>query len=166
MQETRLSPGFSTIDEAVKLIQSDTRSKPVVDLNYLIHHLNWIETGRNFRIPKMRRLTKAEMESREQNRRASSFYAPVSEFESNGNMYVYIETNYDKELLRKVIREKFRELAGHEFDEALGRATSTVADDAQGAGAVRPRSVKPNTELGASIGSGATVESNGDGLNV
>ena len=35
MQPTNLSPGFSTIDEAVRLIQSDTRKNPVVDMDYI-----------------------------------------------------------------------------------------------------------------------------------
>ena len=46
------------------------------------------------------------------------------------------------------------------------RAMSTVADDAQGREAVRPRANKPIAKEGTNIGGGETVTSNGEGLQV
>lgn len=158
MQPTNLSPGFSTIDEAVRLIQSDTRKNPVVDMDYIVNKTVWIETGHNFRIPKIRKLEPEEVHRTKRGK--------VVEYEHIGDMYVYIATNFEKELLKKTIFDKYRELVGHEYREANVRAMSTVADDAQGREAVRPRANKPIAKEGTNIGGGETVTSNGEGLQV
>ena len=158
MQPNNLSPGFSTIDEAVRLIQSDTRENPVVDMDYIVNKTVWIETGHNFRIPKIRRLKPEEA--------YKSKRGKLVEYEHTGDMYVYIATNFEKELLKKTIFDKYRELVGHEYKEASVRARSTVADDAQGREAVRPRANKPIAKEGTNIGGGEIITSNGDGLVV
>lgn len=156
--ESNLSPGFSTIDDAVALIKSDTRENPVVDMDYIVNKTVWIETNHNFRIPKVRRLKPEEVYRTKRGK--------TIEYEHTGDCYVYIATNFEKELLKKTILDKYRELVGHEYREAGLRATSTVADDAQGKDAVRPRSNKPIAKEGAYIGGGETITSNGEGLTV
>ena len=156
--ESNLSPGFSTVDEAVALIKSDTRENPVVDMDYIVNKTVWIETNHNFRIPKVRRLKPEEVYRTKRGK--------TIEYEHTGDCYVYIATNFEKELLKKTILDKYRELVGHEYREAGLRATSTVADDAQGKDAVRPRSNKPIAKEGAYIGGGETITSNGEGLTV
>lgn len=152
--ESNLSPGFSTIDDAVALIKSDTRSNPVVDMDYIVNKIVWIETNHNFRIPRIRRLKPEEVRK--------SRRGKVIEYEHIGDCYVYIATNFEKELLKKTILDKYRELVGHEYKEAGLRAMSTVADDAQGREAVQPRINKPIAKEGAYIGDGSVVTSNGD----
>jgi intein-encoded DNA endonuclease-like protein len=155
----QLSPGFITIDAACALINSDTREKPVVDMDYLVAHIVWIETNHNFRIPKIRRLDPGEIRRTKRGK--------IIEYENVGDAYVYIATNYEKELLKKTILDKFKELVGRDYKEAGVIARSTVADDAQGRAAVQPRTNnKPIAKEGAIIGSGETVTSNGDGLSV
>lgn len=156
--ENNLSPGFSTIDDAVALIKSDTRENPVVDMDYIVNKTVWIETNHNFRIPKVRRLKPEEVYRTKRGK--------VIEYEHIGDCYVYIATNFEKELLKKTILDKYRELVGHEYKEAGVRAMSTVADDAQGRDAVQPRANKPIAKEGAYIGSGETVTSNGENLSV
>lgn len=151
----QLSPGFTTIDDAVKLIKSDTRENPVVDMDYLIGHTVWIETNHNFRIPKIRMLKPEEVRRTKRGK--------IIEYENTGDVYVYIATNFEKELLKKTIYDKYRELVGHEYKEAGVRARSTVADDAQGKAAVQPRNnPKPIAKEGTLVGDGATITSNGD----
>lgn len=155
----QLSPGFVTVDEGCKLIKSDTKENPVVDMDYLIAHTVWIETSHNFRIPKIRMLKPEEVY---RNKRGK-----VIEYENIGDVYVYIATNFEKELLRKTIYDKYKELVGHEYKELGVRARSTVADDAQGKAAVQPRNnTKPIAKEGAIIGGGEVITSNGDGLTV
>lgn len=156
--ESNLSPGFSTIDDAVALIKSDTRENPVVDMDYIVNKAVWIETNHNFRIPKIRRLKPEEVY---RTRRGKTI-----EYENIGDCYVYIATNFEKELLKKTIYDKYRELVGREYQEAGVRAMSTVADDAQGKEAVQPRVNKPIAKEGAYIGGGETINSNGEGLQV
>lgn len=155
----QLSPGFVEVDKAVELIKSDTRENPVVDMDYLIGHTVWIETSHNFRIPKIRRLKPEEVR---RTRRGKTI-----EYENTGDVYVYIATNFEKEILKKTIFDKYRELVGHEYQAATVKARSTVADDAQGKAAVQPRvNTKPIAKEGAVIGGGETINSNGDGISV
>lgn len=158
MQPTTLAPGFVSIDDAVALIKSDTRENPVVDMDYLVSKIVWIEVNHNFRIPKIRRLGSDEVYRTKRGK--------VIEYENTGDVYVSINTNFEKELLKKTILDKYRELVGHEYKEAGVRAVSTVADDAQGRAAVQPRANKPIAKEGSTIGEGTTVTSNGDGLTV
>ena len=153
-----LSPGFITVDEGVALIKSDSRENPVVDMDWLISRKKWIEVAHNFRIPKIRRLKPEEIHP---NRRGR-----LVEYENVGEANVYIATAFEKELLRKAIEDKYRELMGREYKETIIRATSTVADDAQGRDAVRPRANKPIAQEGASIGGGTVTTTNGQGLTV
>lgn len=154
-----LSPGFIEVDKAVELIKSDTRENPVVDMDYLVAHVVWVETSHNFRIPKIRRLAPEEVRRTKRGK--------VIEYENTGDAYVYIATNFEKELLKKTILDKFRELVGHEYKESGVRARSTVADDAQGKAAVQPRNnAKPIAKEGAVISGGEVITSNGDGLTV
>ena len=154
-----LSPGFITVDDACSLIKSDTRENPVVDMDYLVAHIVWIETSHNFRIPRVRRLAQNEVYRTKRGK--------VIEYEHTGDAYVYIATNFEKELIKKTILDKFRELVGHEYKEVGVKARSTVADDAQGRAAVQPRNnAKPIAKEGTVIGSGETINSNGDGLTV
>lgn len=153
----QLSPGFVTVDEGCELIKSDTRENPVVDMDYLIAHTVWIETSHNFRIPKIRMLKPEEVY---RNKRGK-----VIEYENIGDVYVYIATNFEKELLRKTIYDKYKELVGHEYKELGVKARSTVADDAQGKAAVQPRvNTKPIAKEGSTISSGETMTSNGEGI--
>lgn len=158
MQPTTLAPGFVSVDDAVALIKSDTREKPVVDMDYLVSKIVWIEVNHNFRIPKVRRLSADEVYRTKRGK--------VIEYENTGNVYVSINTNFEKELLKKTILDKYRELVGREYKEAGVRAVSTVADDAQGRAAVQPRVNKPIAKEGSTIGEGTTVTSNGEGLSV
>ena len=126
-----LAPGFVSIDDAVDLIKSDTREKPVVDMDYLVSKIVWIEVNHNFRIPKIRRLAPEDVYRTKRGK--------VVEFENIGDVYVAVNTSFEKELLKKTILDKYRELVGHEYKEVGVRAVSTVADDAQGRAAVQPR---------------------------
>lgn len=151
----QLSPGFTSIDDAVELIKSDSRENPVVDMDYLVAHVVWIEANHNFRIPRVRRLSADEIYRTKRGK--------IVEYEQTGDTYVHVATNFEKELLKKTILDKYRELVGHEYRELGVRARSTVADDAQGKAAVQPRNnSKPIAKEGAVIGGGETVTSNGD----
>ena len=155
MQPNNLSPGFVPVEEAVELIKSDTRENPVVDMDYLVGHIVWIEANHNFRIPKIRRLKPEEVRRTKRGK--------VIEYENVGDVYVYLATNFEKELLKKTILDKFREPVGHEYKEIGVKARSTVADDAQGKAAVQPRvNTKPIAKEGALIGEGTVATSNGD----
>lgn len=152
------NPGFISVNEACELIKSDTRENPVVDMDYLVSRLNWVEVNHNFRIPKIRRLKPEEVYRTKRGK--------IKEYENIGEVNIAINTSFEKELVKKTVLDKYRELVGHEYRQPTVRAMSTVADDAQGKAAVQPRVNKPIAKEGSIIGEGATVTSNGDGLSV
>lgn len=154
-----LNPGFVSVDEACELIRSDSRENPVVDMDYISSHTVWIEVNQNFRIPKIRKLKPEEVRKTK--------YGKIKDEEYIGDVYVAITTNYERELLKKTIFDKYRELVGHEYRELGVRARSTVADDAQGKAAVQPRvNAKPIAKEGAIIGGGETMDTNGQNITV
>lgn len=152
------NPGFISVNEACELIKSDTRENPVVDMDYLVSRLNWVEVNHNFRIPKIRRLKPEEVYRTKRGK--------IKEYETIGEVNIAINTSFEKELVKKTVLDKYRELVGHEYRQPTVRAMSTVADDAQGKAAVQPRVNKPIAKEGSIIGEGATVTSNGQGLEV
>ena len=144
MQPT-LPNGFITIEDAVKLIQSDTRSDAKVDTSWLVNHIDWVEEAHTFRIPLMKTTS---------DKRVISL----------GSKYVEIMTSYDKEVLKKAIRDHYRDVMGHEYDAPVTKAVSTVADEEQTGGDVRPRKSKSIAKEGAVIGTGETIKTNGADL--
>lgn len=157
----RLSPGFVTVEAACELIKSDTRQNPVVDMDYLIAHKVWLDKNgpaHNFRIPKIRRLAANEVYKTKRGK--------VIEYEHTGDVYVFIQTAFENELLKKTIMDKYKELMGREYQELTTKGVSTVADDAQGKEAVRPRTNTPIAKGGQAIGTGEMIDTNGQGLTV
>ena len=154
-----LAPGFITIDQAVELIKSDSRENPVVDMDYISSHTIWIEVNQNFRIPRIRKLSPEEVRK---NR-----YGKIIDEDHIDDVFVAVTTNFEKELLKKTIYDKFREETGREYKELGVRARSTVADDAQGKAAVQPRNnPKPIAKEGTIIGEGTTMDTNGQNITV
>lgn len=154
--------GCISVDEAVALIKTGTRSDPVVDMDFLIRKTVWLEKNgpqHTFVIPLIRRLPQDKV-----------YVTPrgnVHEYDSLGEKVAYIRTAFENELLKKTIYDRYRELTGHEYEAALVKARSTVADDAQGMNAVRPRAnAKPIATAGAVIGEGSESTTNGMELSV
>lgn len=144
MQPT-LPKDFLSIEDAVKLIQSDMRSDAKVDTKWLVSHIVWIEEAHNFRIPLMKTTSDKKVVK-------------------NGSRYVYVATSYEKEVLKKAIRDHYRDMVGRDYDAPTVRAVSSVADEEQSGGAVRPRKSKPIAKEGAVIGTGESITTNGADL--
>ena len=163
MDRSSLPNGFITVEDAVDLIKTNTFEKPTVDIRYLVGHLDWVEVAHNFRIPKVRLVTKeeyAELLKKFPGRRPS-------ELTSIADEYVTLRTSYEVELLKKTIRDNYRDITGHAYRKANTRGITTVIDEEKGTDAA-PRATK-NTiaKEGSVIGSGSTVSTNSaDGAGV
>lgn len=163
MDRSSLPNGFITVEDAVDLIKTNTFEKPTVDIKYLVGHLDWVEVAHNFRIPKVRLVTKdeyAELLKKFPGRRPS-------ELTSIADEYVTLRTSYEVELLKKTIRDNYRDVTGHAYSKANTRGITTVIDEEKGTDAA-PRATK-NTiaKEGSVIGSGSTVSTNSaDGAGV
>lgn len=154
-----LPKGFISIEEAVELINSDSREEAKVDIKWLVGHVDWIEEAHNFRIPLARQATKEEYTKFISNHPAAKFDGLIH----LGSKFVQIMNSYDKEVMKKAIRDHYRDLVGHEYQAQNVRAVSSVADDTV-AGGVRPRKSKPIAKEGAVIGTGETITTNGANL--
>lgn len=163
MNNNSLPNGFISVDEAVALINSDKRDDAKVDTQWLAGHIDWIEEAHNFRIPTVRFATKEEVEAEMKvhpGRRPNGLIR-------TGSKYVQILTSFEKELLKKTIRDHYRDTAGREFIEKTTRGVSTVMDEETG-GSERPRrSKKTIAKEGEVIGTGSSRTTNSaDGAGV
>lgn len=138
-----LPKGFISIGEAVELINSDSREEAKVDTKWLVSHVDWIEEAHNFRIPLLK--------------------TKDGKLLKCGSKFVQIMNSYDKEVMKKAIRDHYRDLVGREYQAQNVRAVSSVADDSV-AGGVRPRKSKPIAKEGQTIGTGETITTNGANL--
>ena len=139
-----LPKGFISIDDAVALINADSRSDAKVDTKWLVRHIDWIEEAHNFRIPLMKTDAKKNV-------------VPC------GSKFVQIMNSYDKEVMKRCIRNHYRDMVGHEYEAPAVQAISSVVDDEVASGA-RPRRAKPIAKVGATIGTGETITTNGADL--
>lgn len=143
MQPT-LPKGFISIEEAVDLINSDTRADAKVDTKWLVSHVDWIEEAHNFRIPLMKTTSDKKV-------------VPI------GSRFVEVRDAFERETLKRAIRNHYRDMVGHEYNAPVVHAMSSVADD-EVAGGVRPRKSKPIAKEGQVIGTGETITTNGANL--
>ena len=132
MQEGRPPEAFLKFDDAVKLIQAETRENPRVDISRLARNLKWLEPKRNFTIFLLKR-------------DASGAIVP------NGNRPVAIANDYEKTTLEHVIREKYKELARREYEGDEVHKISTMVTDAESGGNYSGQPIE-NTESKINIG--------------
>lgn len=110
--QNNLSPGFISVEEAVKLIASDTRSNPVVDVNFMLNNIPFLRVNGNFNIKLLRRNEKGAVVE-------------------NGSKFVQIANEWELAQLKHAIVEKKKELTGKDIDpETIGvRAMTTAIDE-------------------------------------
>lgn len=114
MQEGSLPKAFLSFDEAIKLIQAETRDNPRVDISRLARNLKWLEPKHNYTIFMLKRDANGQI-------------VP------NGNRPVAINSDYEKSTLEHAIREKYKELARQEYgDEDIHKITTMVTDSESG----------------------------------
>lgn len=156
MDKRKLPKGYIEVEEAVELIKSNTFDKPTVDIKKLANSLDWIEVNHNFAIKKMRLITKEEYAEK-----LKQFPGRrPSELISLGVVTTTLRSAYEVELLKKAIRDNYREVSGRMFDPKNTRGVTTVLDQESGGGA-RPRSSKKTiAKEGDLIGAGSTSTTN------
>lgn len=140
MNENNLPAGFITIDEAIKLIESDTRKNPVVDGDYLVNSSPYIREGGNFNIKLLTR-------------------AKDGRIVENGSKFVQIRTEWDKSKLKHEIFEHYKQATGKILNpEEVGVASVTTAidEDKNPAGSITAME-KPMTKIGESTEGGESV---------
>lgn len=117
MDNTQLPPGFTPIDDVIKEINEYDGAAPedtaVLDITGMVSRHRWIEPLHNFRI------------------RYTIFYRDDvgrMKKKSAGSKWVQVRDNYEAEMLKRALANKFRELSGQEFDMSLIRRVTTDID--------------------------------------
>lgn len=152
-QNGQLSKGFITLEEAINLINKDTREKAALDLDWMAKNIDYIQEFKNFQIPVARNATEAEIKERMAKfpgRRPS----PITRLEP---LYVYIASVYEKETLKHAIREAWKSRVGKELTEIKTKNRTTVYDpdhNTLGQGRAIQSNPNPQTQPGQDLGRG------------
>ena len=138
-QNGKLSKGFIPVEQAIALINKDTRDEATVDLDWMANNRDYIQDNKNFRIPLMK-----------SDKRKIAHHI--------GSVYVYISSSYEKEALKQAIREAFKKRTNRELD-VNGKTynKSTVQDDEYNAGARIVNNPNPTIKSGDDLGNGDTL---------
>lgn len=138
MQNKNLPTGFISIEEAIKLIESDTRKDAKVDTRFLLRNLPYLRTDGNYTIKKLRH-------DKETGRVVD-----------DGEVFVMIMSDYEKEMLKHAITEHYRTVTGRTVDpDSIGlRALTTTVDEETNIGAAIMENDKPTIKPGEDLGSG------------
>lgn len=153
-QNGQLSKGFIPVQQAIKLIQKDTRDDAVVDLDYLANNISYIQDNKNFRIPLVRNANEDDIKA---------FKAKYPGIRPRptvrvGSANVYIASAYEKEILRQAIKDAFKERTNREIaSEGRTYNKTTVQDDENNAGARLMNNPNPTTKAGDDLGRGETL---------
>ena len=123
---------FITVDEAIKLIESDSRKNPVVDIKQITDSYTYIELAHNFRIPLL----------------AVDKNGFIVE---NGNRYITFEKEIDVLRFREVVLNHYKETTSEKYDEEAitnpTKSITTVSDPE-----TNPASIPQNNPDGAKAG--------------
>ena len=136
MQNNNLPVGFISVQDAIKLIESDTRSNAKVDTSFLLNNLPYLRVDGNYTIKKLKH--------------EGGRVVP------NGKTQVQISSEYERAMLEHAIVEHYKQATGREINpETIGvRSMTTAVDDEKNPGGRVARNEKPLTRAGDDLGSG------------
>lgn len=110
-----LPKDFITLDEAIKLIQSDTRKDPKVDIDFLVRNFAYIAPAHNFTIKLLKR-------------------NGAGKIIPNGTRFVQFANEYETGLFEHTVSEKYKELTRKELDTASVKNITTAVTDSENGG--------------------------------
>ena len=129
MNNNRLSPGFVTVDQALEMINAETRENPNVDISRLAENIEYLAPRHNFTIFLIKRDKNGKI-------------VP------NGNKPIYIASDYEKTLVEHAIVTKFEELSRLKYNGDKVRHISTSVTDAESGGNSQGRPIaNPSSEI-------------------
>lgn len=113
-----LPPGFIPVEDAIALIQKDKREDAVVDLQFLVNNLPYLMKKHRYNI----RLLKTVKDEKTGQRKTVR----------NGTVYVFLDTEYDVQILYKAIKEAYEERTKISLAEdvaGVNRVTSMIDEE-------------------------------------
>ena len=138
MQNGNIPLGFISVEEAIKLIESDTRTNAKVNVSFLLRNLPFLRVDGNYTIKKLKH--------------ENGKVVP------DGESFVHIDSDYHRAMLEHAIVEHYKQVTGREIDpNTIGLRTMTTAvDDEENPGGRVVRNKKSKTKMGDAIVSGVT----------
>lgn len=111
-QMRQLPKDFLPFDDAIKLIQAETREDPKIDISFMAHNiqLGTILPRHTFQIPLL------------------GLNGKKHRIERVGIRYVYLNNEYEATILEHTITQKYEELARKGLEPSIRKATSVVND--------------------------------------
>lgn len=127
--------GFISFEEAIKLIQSDSKETPKVNVSFLVSNIPWIEAKHNFTIPLIKR-------------------GDDGKIVQYGHTFVQIANDYEATTLEHTIREKYKELVGREYtkDKETRSITTSITDADNGGNFTGMPRINEDTTYAPKIG--------------
>lgn len=136
MQNSNLPNGFVTVADAIKLIESDSRTDAKVDTAFLLRNLPYLRVDGNYNIKKLKHENGKVVE--------------------DGEVFVMIASEYERAMLEHAITEHYKNVTGRVVNpESIGlRSITTAVDDEKNANGYLMNNDKPMIKAGEDIVSG------------
>ena len=133
---SNLPNGFVTVADAIKLIESDSRTDAKVDTAFLLKNLPYLRVDGNYNIKKLKHENGKVVE--------------------DGEVYVMIASEYERAMLEHAITEHYKNVTGRVVDpDQIGlRSITTAVDDEKNANGYLMNNDKPMIKAGEDIVSG------------
>lgn len=134
--QNNIPVGFVSLNEAIALINSDTRSDAKVDTAFLLRNLPYLRVDGNYTIKKMKH--------------------EDGRVVGDGETFVHINNEYERAMLEHAITEHYRVVTGNIVNpETIGlRSLTTTVDDEKNAGGRLMENTNPSIKAGDELGSG------------
>ena len=130
--------GFISVEEAISLIESDTRSNAKVDTAFLLRNLPYLRVDGNYTIKKLKHENGKVVDA--------------------GEEFVHILSDYQRSMLEHAIIEHYKMVTGRDIDpESIGiKKLMTTVDDEKNLSGRIMRNTESSTKVGDTLVSGAT----------
>jgi hypothetical protein len=133
---SNLPNGFVTVADAIKLIESDSRTDAKVDTAFLLKNLPYLRVDGNYNIKKLKHENGKVVE--------------------DGEVFVMVASEYERAMLEHAITEHYKNVTGRVVNpDQIGlRSITTAVDDEKNANGYLMNNDKPMIKAGEDIVSG------------
>ena len=130
--------GFISVEDAISLIESDTRSNAKVDTAFLLRNLPYLRVDGNYTIKKLKHENGKVVDA--------------------GEEFVHIFSDYKRSMLEHAIIEHYKMVTGRDIDpESIGiKKLMTTVDDEKNLSGRIMQNTESSTKVGDTLVSGAT----------
>ena len=136
--DNNIPTGFISVEEAISLIESDTRSNAKVGTAFLLRNIPYLRVGGNYTRQKLKHENGKVVDA--------------------GEEFVHIFSDYKRSMLEHAIIEHYKMVTGRDIDpESIGiKKLMTTVDDEKNLSGRIMQNTESSTKVGDTLVSGAT----------